>query len=340
MLVSAGTPPPTALDELVPPDLRDRLDRLDVLSRRMLAGKLPGERRSKRRGQSVEFDDYRQYVPGDDLRHVDWNVFARFDRFVLKLFREEEDLAVDLLVDASGSMMAGDRPGVPSKLLFAHRLGMALAYLALVAQNRVRISIFGSRGQIAGRRGAPGAGGLVTLGAVRGRAGVRRVADFLLESLAQPLDQRTGIDGGLNDAIRALALTRASRGVIIVISDLLTPEGVSRGLNYLAGSGAGGSGRYDSHCIHVLSPSEMDPSLEAGSGLVGDLRLMDVESGRSLEVTVTRPAVLAYTQRLRAYLLRLERDCLARSTSYLRVSNEDDVAGLILGPLRRRGLVG
>jgi len=335
MLVSAGAQPPSTLDDLVPPELRDRLDRLDVLSRRMLAGKLPGERRSKRRGQSVEFDDYRPYIPGDDLRHVDWNVYARFDRFVLKLFREEEDLAVDLLVDASGSMMTGESGAAPSKLVFAHRLAMSLAYLGLVARNRVRVSVFGARQE--GR-----AGTLATLAAVRGRVGVRRVAEFLLGSLARPIESREGVSGSLSDAMRTLALTRASRGVMIVLSDFLVPGGVARGLNYLAGGGGAGSsaGRYDTHCIQVLSPEEMDPSLAAGAGLVGDLRLMDVETGRWLEVTLTRPALTGYQRRLRAYLEQLEKDCLARSMTYLRVSSTDDVAGLILGPLRRRGIVG
>ena len=91
--------PPESIDELLGPELSRALDRLDVLSRKVFAGKLPGERRSKRRGRSVEFDDYRAYVPGDDLRHIDWNVFARFDRFVIKLFKEDEDLAVRVLLD-------------------------------------------------------------------------------------------------------------------------------------------------------------------------------------------------------------------------------------------------
>lgn len=345
MLVAAGTPPPATLDQLVPAELRARLDRLDVISRRMLAGKLPGERRSKRRGQSIEFDDYRQYIPGDDLRHVDWNVYARFDRFVLKLFREEQDLSVDILVDASGSMLAGAEPGAPSKLVQGHRLAMALAYLSLVARNRVRVSVFGARivgGPRDGRPGPPtartGPAGVQMLGAVRGREGVRRVADFLLHSLSQPVEARAGGQATLPEAMRAVALARAARGVMVVISDFLAPEGVTRGLNYLAGGS--GAGRYDTHCIQILSPAELDPAREAGAGLVGDLRLVDAESGRQLEVTITKPAVAAYRRRLQSYLDRLEADCLARSMTYLRISNQDDISSLILGPLRRRGMVG
>ena len=340
MLVSAGSFPPATLDDLVPRALRDRLDGLDVLSRRILSGKLPGERRSKRRGQSVEFDDYRQYIPGDDLRHVDWNVYARFDRFVLKMFREEEDLAVHILVDGSASMCSGEGVvegvTVPSKLVFAHRLGMALAYLGLVAQNRVEVSVVGSG--LGPRR----AGGVVTLGALRGRGAVARASAFLLASLAQPLEARTASGADLNEAMRTIALSRAARGVMVVVSDFLAPGGVTRGLNFLAGGTTYGSaaGRYDSHCIQVLSRGELDPASQTEAGLVGDLRLQDAETGRWLDVTLTRPALAAYKRRLEAYLERLERECLARSMAYLRVTNDQDVGGLLLGTLRRRGLVG
>lgn len=334
MLVSAGTPPPESLDDLAPPELRDRLDRLDILSRRILAGKLPGERRSKRRGQSVEFDDYRPYIPGDDLRHIDWNIYARFDRFVLKLFREEEDLAVHVLIDASASMFAGGDGQAPSKVIFVHRLAMTLGYLALVAQNRVQASVVGAGPGLGPQR----PGGVVSLGPIRGRTGVRRLADFLLTSLAQPLEARAGAPQDLNQAMRTIALSRASRGVMIILSDFLIPGGVTRGLNFLAGGST--SGRYDTHCIQVLAPAELDPSREAAAGLVGDLRLIDAETGRAAEVTVTRPAIDAYKRRIRDAIARLEKECLARSMSYLRVSNHDDPGTLVLGPLRSRGLVG
>src|SRR5262245_27948309 len=103
MLAPSRAPGPRTMEELLGAGLIGALDRLDVLSRKVFAGKLPGERRSKKRGQSVEFDDYRNYVPGDDLRHIDWNVFARLDRFFVKLFREEEDLALHVVIDASAS---------------------------------------------------------------------------------------------------------------------------------------------------------------------------------------------------------------------------------------------
>src|SRR5476651_2776674 len=102
---------------LLSPEFMARLDQLDIMSRKLLAGKMKGERRSKRRGQSVEFADYRDYVVGDDLRFIDWNIYARLDRLFLKLFLEEEDLHFFALVDASASMNFGS----PTKLQFAKR---------------------------------------------------------------------------------------------------------------------------------------------------------------------------------------------------------------------------
>ncbi|HVU63435.1 MAG TPA: DUF58 domain-containing protein, partial [Phycisphaerales bacterium] len=142
MLASSGTRKPLTPDELISPRLAGALDQLDLSTRRMLPGKMQGERRSKARGRSVEFEDFRQYVHGDDLRHVDWNVFARLDRFFIKVFQEEQDLALHIVLDASASMDAG----TPSKLLFAQRTAMALGYLGLVNNNRVAMWIIGSGG--------------------------------------------------------------------------------------------------------------------------------------------------------------------------------------------------
>src|SRR3989475_10370524 len=117
---------------LLDPAFMARLDQLDVMSRKLLAGKLKGERRSKRRGQSVEFADYRNYVVGDDLRFLDWNIYGRLDKLFLKLFLEEEDLHVYLLIDSSASMDFGD----PSKLLYAKQIAASLAFIGLLNHDR------------------------------------------------------------------------------------------------------------------------------------------------------------------------------------------------------------
>ncbi len=340
MLAPSPTPRPLTIDDLLGPALIARLDRFDLLSRKVFAGKLPGERRSKRRGHSVEFDDYRSYVPGDDLRRIDWNVFARFDRFFVKLFREEEDLALHLVIDASPSMDAGD----PSKLVLAQRLAMALGYIGLVNQNRVIASVIGFRGA---------AGPLVRqLTPLRGRRGVKRLADFILRLGRVSADEAPGATGesvdatgrtppSLNRALRQIALGRSGKGVLVLLSDFLVREDIREGLNYLAaGRGVGG---FDTYCLQVLSPGELEPEREAdsaGARVVGDLRLMDVESGASTEVTISAALLRTYKRRLEELTAGLHGACAARAMAHAIVRSDADV-GLMMGDyLRRRGLVG
>src|SRR5438067_10755301 len=133
MTLAAATQPRS--DALLDPAFMARLDQLDVMSRKLLAGKMKGERRSKRRGQSVEFADYRNYVIGDDLRFIDWNIYARLDRLFLKLFLEEEDLSLYVLIDVSKSCDYGE----PSKALYLKKVAAWLAYIGLVNYNRVSI---------------------------------------------------------------------------------------------------------------------------------------------------------------------------------------------------------
>lgn len=330
MLVPSPTRRPETLEDLLGRDLIDRLDRLDVLSRKVFAGKLPGERQSRRRGHSVEFDDYRAYVPGDDLRRIDWNVFARMDRFFVKLFREDEDLAVHIVLDASPSMDAGS----PSKLVFAQRLAMALGYVGLVNQNRVVATIIGAPGRAPVQRLAP----------IRGRRSVERLARFILDR-AHPVASGGGDDaagaaatgnGSFTRAIRAVALARIGRGVMTLISDFLIPEDPRAALNFLA---AGGGGGFETLAVQVLAPGEVDPALE-GPALLGDVRMIDAESGRHVEITVSAATIKAYRRRLEAHVERLRSACLARGMAHVLVRSDEDVSRLMLDHLRRRGLLG
>src|SRR5438046_4067799 len=159
---------PTKNDLLLDPTFMSRLDQLDLISRKLLTGKMKGERRSKRRGQSVEFADYRNYVVGDDLRFIDWNIYARLDRLFLKLFLEEEDLSLYVLVDVSKSCDFGD----PNKALYLKKVAAALGYIGLVNYNRVSISAI--------------ADGVVDdTGGLRGRTRVAQMMDFLMKSQPQ-----------------------------------------------------------------------------------------------------------------------------------------------------------
>lgn len=327
----------------MPANLSAKLDRLDVLSRKIFAGKLPGERRSKRRGRSVEFDDFRNYSAGDDLRHIDWNVYARLDRLFVKLFREEEDLALHVVVDASASMQTGQGgagggggggAGV-SKLVYAHRLAMGLAYVGLVNQNRVVAATFGA------------GGGVKQLAPVRGRSSVQRVAGFLLESLRNatmgPLGGQVRPGGvadiGLVEALRQSAMHRSGRGVMVVLSDFLEPRGIRElepAMNALA---AAGSTAFDTYLLQVLSPAELDPAKEAEFGLIGDLRLTDVETQKTSEVTISSTLVAGYRRRLGAYASELQRMAASRGMACRLIPTDTPVETVLLDSLRRGGML-
>lgn len=323
MLLRADAARPRTVEELLGPGVGRAIDRLDLLSRRVLAGKLPGERRSKRRGRSVEFDDYRAYIPGDDPRHVDWRVLARLDRLVVKLFREDEDLSLHLVLDCSASMFAG----VPDKGVFAHRLAMALGYVGLVNQNRVLCTLVGSG---AGR----GAGGVLRLAGLRGRNNVRRLGQFLLTSLeAGPA---APAPGAFALGLREAALDGSLRGVVVVLSDFLVRSGLERGLNALAG---GPAGTRDAWCLRVRSPGEEDPGSEAAGGLFGDLRLIDAEDSGDAEVTLSPALLNAYARRREAWDARVRGECLRRGIAFVAVRSDANVAALALGALRRGGLL-
>jgi len=322
-------PLPTTVEQLLGAELVARLDRLDLLSRKMLAGTLPGERRSKRRGRSVEFDDFRDYVAGDDLRHIDWNIYARLDRLFIKLFREEEDLALNIVIDVSPSMDVGQ----PGKLLYAHQLAFALSYIGLVNQNRVSIATFAPA---TSRRPL-----LKQLAPLRGRVSVHRVGGFLIESLKQARDSGPGGGSDPQDvftsAMRMVATTSARRGVCLVLSDFLMPGSFEQGLMYLGAAAMAGTA--DAYCVQVLSPQELDPSKARESGLYGDLRLTDAETSGGVEVTVTPDSITAYRVRFNAYRESLTRACAKRGIAHLVVPTDTAIDELILKTLRRGGLL-
>ncbi|MCA9299044.1 MAG: DUF58 domain-containing protein [Phycisphaerales bacterium] len=293
------------MEELISPSLLQALERLDVSSRRLFAGRLPGERRSKRRGQSVEFDDFRPYVAGDDLRHIDWNVFARLDRFVLKVFREDEDLSVDVILDDSASMGAG----TPDKLVFAARLAMGVSSVALLGRNRLRVHA------LSGRSLAP----------MRGRRHLPEVARFLIEHCRS--DRRVD----LRASVMRIASTTQGRGVVVFLSDMLTGSEMGGVLSPLAALRG-----FDTWVLHIVAPDEVDP----GEVLRGDLRLEDVETGRAVEMTMTRAALRRYRERFETHGELIRRMCHARSMSYLRVSSDADASDLLARGLRASGLFG
>ena len=326
MRITNSPDQPETLEDLLPASLAARLDRLDLLSRKVFAGKMPGERRSKRRGQSVEFDDYREYTPGDDLRHIDWSIFARLDRFFVKLFREDQDLVVHIVLDDSpsmhgGAITTGDQ-AAPTKSVYARRLAMAIGYIGLVNQNRVVIERFGSG---PARRLAP----------MRGRRSLERLTAFLLER-PDP-DNRTVTVEPFAAAMSRVARTKAGHGVLCLLSDFMFPEGVEQGLRYLGAAGAEG---FDISCMQVLSPGELDPAIEMHAGLRGDIRLTDIESGRASEVTISAALLDQYRKRLDAHIESIAEACRVRGMRHLVLDTSVPVDRVVLDGLRRRRIVG
>jgi uncharacterized protein (DUF58 family) len=240
---------------LLDPSFMARLDQLDVVSRKVLAGKLKGERRSKRRGQSVEFADYRNYVIGDDLRFIDWNVYARLDRLFLKLFLEEEDLALYVLIDMSKSVDYGN----PGKSLYIKQVAAALGYIGLVNYNRVVIAAMADNI-------------VAETGALRGRRRVAQMIDFI--SKLEPAGP-----SHFANACKRFALSHRQKGVCVVLSDFYDKGGYENGLRYVAG------GKYDLFCVQTLSPQEIEPDLQ------GDLKLRDMEDDDTAEVSITQPLI-------------------------------------------------
>jgi len=280
-----------------------QLERLALLSRRTFRGRVRGERRSPRRGHSVEFCDYRAYGVGDDLRYVDWNIYGRLDRLHVKLFVDEEDLCLHLLLDASASMDFG----APTKLEYGARLAAALGFVGLVNMERVGVGVL--RERVA--EGWP---------PTRGRNQVVNLFEFL--SHVWPAGG-TSLNGGLgNYAMRA-----REPGLAVVISDLMDPDGFETGLRALL------ERRFDVHLIHVLAPEEMDPELH------GDLRLVDAETGEIRELSVDGEAIRAYRERLRQFLDRVETFSRTQEIGYHRVTADTPVEEVVLSQIRGRLLV-
>lgn len=290
-------------DELLSAEFLVKLDQLEVLSRKIFAGRMKGERRSKRKGESVEFADYRNYVVGDDLRFLDWNIYARLERLLVKLFQEEEDLNVSVLFDVSRSM----NWGAPNKGMYAKRVAAALAYIGLV--NYDRVSLYGYNDTL-----------VHEMRAVRGRRLASQMIAFL---------KRIPFEGlsNFSFAAKRFALRHKGKGVLVVISDFMDKGGYADGLRYLLGR------HLDLYVIQVLSPEEIDPAL------AGDLKLVDVEDDDVAEVTVSKPLLNKYRAMLQAYCTELKDYCTRRGITYLFTSTRVPFDTLVLSYLRQRGLL-
>jgi len=288
---------------LLSPELLAQLERLELVSRKIFRGRMKGERRSRRKGQSVEFADYRNYVAGDDLRFIDWNLYARLDRLFLKLFLEEEDLHFYTLIDASSSMLFGD----PTKLEYAKQLAAALGFIGLCRADRVKMDLLTT----SNAHQSP---------VLRGRQNTWQMLEYL-ESL------QGGDNVGLEAGIKNFCLRNSGNGILVLITDLMDKSGYEKGLRYLL------SQNLDIYVIQVLSPEELEPEIS------GDLKLVDCEDADTAEITVSRPLLQRYQKTLAAFVSGAREFCNRRGISYLMANTETPVEQLVSKYLRQRGLV-
>jgi len=290
-------------DELFGDDFQRKLDYLALVSKRVFAGRMRAERRTKKSGSGVEFADHRDYQAGDDFRYLDWNVYQRFERLLLRLYEEEEDLAIYLIVDASASMAFGSG----QKQRYAKRLAAALAYVGLA--NLDRVTIVGTNDKVMDR-----------MPTTRGKARIFKVFRFLTEL------QPEGVTN-LGDALKTFVAQNKRRGLAVLLSDLYDPAGFERGINVLRYN------KFEPFVVHVVDPAEARPKLQ------GDVLLYDCETGDEREVTVTPKVLERFAAAHAEYTQAVARFCATRQVSYIEADVNVPFDELILRVFRRGGFL-
>ena len=282
-----------------------KLEQLTLVAERVRMGVMKGDRRSNKRGSSIEFADYRNYTKGDDLRRLDWNVYARLERPFIKLLEEEEDLAVHLLIDGSGSMDWGEAD--ENKFDYARRLAGAIGHIALTTGDMLAVTVLGSKGNL-------------RWGPHRGRTNGMRLFEFLETAVCDGITD-------LNQSMRHYALRSRRPGMVFILSDMLSPNGYKDGLNALQSRG------YEVGLIHILSPDEIDPPLD------GDLKLVDIETGQDAEITLDPNTMRLYRQRQQAWQAEIAAYCASRRAHYIPIVTDQPWERLIMQTLRAKGVV-
>ncbi|MBE0543138.1 MAG: DUF58 domain-containing protein [Verrucomicrobia bacterium] len=318
------------MSKLLTPELLRYLEQFQLLAARRAKSSAKGERRSKARGQSVEFADHRSYVPGDDFRYLDWNLFGRLDRLFLKLYEEERELPVRIFLDASESMTFGE----PRKFDFARQVAAAIGYVALCGFDRVSVVPFPSAEiRNGGKRetsniqhptsnaeqSAIGNRQSAIEGSLRSVRGKKSSMQFF-----QNLNALTAGGGAnFNEALRRGALEARHTGLAIVLSDFLDPAGYESGLTALVGRG------FQVNCVQILAPEELAPTT------FGDLRLVDSESGGLQEVTFGRYRMKAYQQTVQNFIQRLREFTTKRGINFFMAPSNMDLQDLLLKQLKK-----
>ena len=295
-------------DQLFSPAFLKKLEMLTLVARQLFRGDTRGERRSSVHGASVEFADFRPYVQGDDFRRIDWNAFAKFESLMLRLFVEEQELPVHVLLDCSASMDYGD----PKKFDYARRLAAALAYIALANTDKVTFTPIARNEENDTWLGPPS-------GTMRGKPGVLRLMDML-----QTLKPAGKTD--LNTSLSRFALRTQRAGMIILISDFLADDGYEEGVKRL---------RYNKNdviLVQTLAPQELSPEL------LGDIRLVDMETNAAVDISANRAVMQAYAKRLATFLGGLQNFARTHGCSYVLANTATSFEDLVLKQFRALGL--
>jgi uncharacterized protein (DUF58 family) len=290
-------------DDLFDDEFQRKLDYLALVSRRVFAGRLRAERRTKKSGSGVEFADHREYQPGDDFRYLDWNVYQRFDRLLVRLYEEEEDLAIYFILDTSSSMKFGDA----QKLRYAKKVVAALAYVGLA--NLDRVSIVTTSDRVMER-----------MPETRGKARIFKAFRFLREVEA---DGTTD----LGEAMKKFVAQNKRRGLAVLVSDLYDPRGFEKGINVLRYN------KFDPFVVHVVDRDEGKPKLN------GDVLVYDCETGDEREVTVTAKVLQRFHEAYDAYHAEIDRFCATHQVPYVTASVDVPFDELILRVFRRGGFL-
>ena len=296
---------PVLADELVFDDafLR-KLERLAVVAKRVAARHGRGERRTRHVGSGIEFADHRTYARGDDFRYIDWNLYGRLERLLLRLFEEEEDLHIYILIDVSDSMAIGSP--LP-KLHYAMQVGAALTYVGLANLDRVAVLPFA--GRLIGR-----------LPPSRGKNRIFRVFEFLRSC-------EIGGQTDLAECMKTFVAQNKRRGLAVVISDFYDPVGFEQGLNTLRYN------KFEPFVLQVYDRREAEPQLH------GDLALVDCETGDTREVTVSRSLLEAYQREHEKYCQELEAYCTKYAMPFFRTHTSIPFDELVLKIFRSGGFL-
>jgi uncharacterized protein (DUF58 family) len=302
--ISRRPPPPPEGEELFDDEFQRKLEYLAIVSRRVFAGRMRAERRTRKSGSGVEFADHRDYAPGDDFRSLDWNVYQRFGRLLVRLFEEEEDLSIYLVVDASSSMAFSQK----RKFRYAQRLAAALAYVGLA--NLDRITIVSTTDRIEER-----------MPTARGKARIFKVFQFL--RAIEPVGTTD-----LGDAMKTFVAQHKRRGLVILLSDLYDPHGFERGINVLRYN------KFEPFVLHIVDDAEGAPKLS------GDVRIYDCETGEERDVTVTPKLLSQFRSSYEGYLGEIRKFCTERQVPYVPAEVNVPFDDLVLRVLRRGGFLG